>query len=102
MTNKTKSGASKLDYDKAMTIKLLCTTTNLSDTEIADIYGVSRVLVNHIRHQRRWDDIPLHQVGESVSNPLKTIYDVMKTYQLDSLEYRDMKILINNSPNNMN
>lgn len=100
MTNKTKSGASKLDYDKATAIKLLCQTSQLSDGDIADIFGVSRVLINHIRHNRRWDDILLQDEVESPLNPLKTIQEFMTEWEIDKLEYQNIQIFMINPPDN--
>ena len=96
MTNKTKSGASKLDYDKATTIKLLCQTSQLSDGDIGDIFGVSRVLVNHIRHNRRWDDIVLQEEEKNPFNPLKSIQEFMVQWEIDKLEYQNIQIFMNN------
>ena len=96
MTNKTKAGASKLDYDKATTIKLLCQTSQLSDGDIGDIFGVSRVLVNHIRHNRRWDDIVLQEEEKNPFNPLKSIQEFMVEWDIDKLEYQNIQIFMNN------
>lgn len=96
MTNKTKTGAWKLDYDKATAIKLLCDTSELTDGQIADIYNVSRVLINHIRHNRRWDDVPLQEEKINPFNPLKTIQEFMVEWEIDKLEYQNITIFMNN------
>lgn len=96
MTNKTKSGASKLDYEKATAIKLLCQTSHLSDGEIGSIFGVSRVLINHIRHNRRWDDILLQEEEKNPFNPLKSIQEFMMEWEIDKLEYQNITIFISN------
>jgi hypothetical protein len=96
MTSKTKSGASKLDYNKATAIKLLCKTSTLSDGEIGDLFGVSRVLINHIRHNRRWDDVPHQEEKENPFNPLKTIQQFMKEWEIDKLEYQNITIFMSN------
>jgi len=98
MTNKTKTGASKLNYKTAQEIKDICSLTKLTDPQIADIYGVSRVLVNHIRHNRRWTDVSTTQEKEMVCRPLKMIHQMMTEYELDSLEYQGMTIFMLNTP----
>ena len=96
MTRKNKTGAWKLDYDKATTIKLLCDTSELTDGQIADIYNVSRVLINHIRHNRRWDDVPLQEEKINPFNPLKSIQEFMVEWEIDKLEYQNITVFMDN------
>lgn len=44
----------KLDKEDVIQIKLLFETTQLTDTEIAKIYDVSRKHINSMRHGKRW------------------------------------------------
>lgn len=48
-------GASKLTTEDVAQIKQLFETTTLTDAEIADEYGVSRIHINLIRRGKRWD-----------------------------------------------
>lgn len=48
-------GASKLNEEKVLEIKTLFKTTNLKDGEIAKMYDVSRIHINHIRTGYRWN-----------------------------------------------
>lgn len=92
----TKSGASKLDYNKVKTIKMLFQTTDLRDGEIAEIFDVSRVLINHIRNERRWDDSDYRPLVDNPFNPLKNIKDFMDTWNIDKLEYQNLKVFMVN------
>lgn len=47
-------GASKLNKEKLTEIRALF-TQGLSDNEIAEQYGVSRIHINHIRNGHRWN-----------------------------------------------
>jgi hypothetical protein len=49
-------GASKLNDQKVMEIKRLFATTMLCDGDIAEMYEVSRELINQIRSGKRWND----------------------------------------------
>lgn len=48
-------GRIKLDRVQVGTIKGLCETTTLTDTEIAKIFNVSRKHINAIRNKKRWN-----------------------------------------------
>ena len=48
-------GSSKLNEYKVKQIKELFEITNLKDSEIAKIYGVSRTTIYHIRTGKRWN-----------------------------------------------
>jgi hypothetical protein len=48
-------GAWKLTPEDVVEIKNLFATTNLSNQEIADQYGVAREHISHIRLGRRWN-----------------------------------------------
>jgi hypothetical protein len=45
----------KLSVKKVRQIRILCAGTNLTDTQIAKLYGVSRKHINSIRHRKRWN-----------------------------------------------
>ncbi len=45
----------KLTLKKVRQIRLLCMTTHMTDTQIGDMYGVSRKHINAIRHRKRWN-----------------------------------------------
>lgn len=98
-----KKGAIKLNYESAAQVKEICETTKLTDGQIAKAFDISRVHVNHIRHSRRWWDIEdkvyPHNERESVSNPLKTIQEFMKQWELEKLEYQDITIFMFKSDN---
>ena len=49
-------GSSKLNEQKVMEIKRLFATTMLCDGDIAEMYGVSRTLIQMIRNGKRWND----------------------------------------------
>jgi len=49
-------GASKLTEQQVQEIKRLFATTMLCDGDIADMYKVSRELINLIRSGKRWND----------------------------------------------
>jgi hypothetical protein len=49
-------GASKLDEQKVQEIKRLFATTMLCDGDIAEMYGVSREMINQIRSGKKWND----------------------------------------------
>jgi len=98
MTNKSKTGATKLNYETAERVKKLCETTDLIDSEIASVFNISRVHVNHIRHARRWFDVEVittpTEENKVSENPLKMIHDLMVNYGLDKLEYGDMEVFM--------
>lgn len=48
-------GASKLNEEKVRQIKELFATTELTDGQIADQFGVSREHINLIRNGKRWN-----------------------------------------------
>ena len=48
-------GASKLNEEMVAEIKDLFKTTTLKDKEISEMYNVSRIHINHIRHGYRWN-----------------------------------------------
>jgi DNA-directed RNA polymerase sigma subunit (sigma70/sigma32) len=45
----------KLSTQDIIDIRILCVGTNLTDTEIGNIFNVSRKHINAIRHRKRWD-----------------------------------------------
>lgn len=45
----------KLTKKKVRQIRLLCSSTTLTDTAIAEMYNVSRKHINAIRHRKRWN-----------------------------------------------
>ena len=49
-------GASKLNDQQVQEIKRLFATTMLCDGDIAEMYEVSRELINQIRSGKRWND----------------------------------------------
>lgn len=49
-------GASKLTEQQVQEIKRLFATTMLCDGDIADMYGVSRIMINQIRNGKRWNE----------------------------------------------
>ena len=49
-------GAKKLNLKKVSEIKTLFETTKLSDSDIAEKYKVSRILINLIRNGKRWKE----------------------------------------------
>jgi hypothetical protein len=48
-------GKIKLDKNDVRTIKNLIDNSQLTDTEIAKIYGVTRKHINSIRNNKRWN-----------------------------------------------
>lgn len=48
-------GKIKLDKNDVSRIKKLINTTDLNDTEISKIYGVTRKHINAIRNHKRWN-----------------------------------------------
>jgi transcriptional regulator with XRE-family HTH domain len=48
-------GATKLNEDQVKRIKTLFEKTKLTDTDIAEMFGVSREHINLIRNGRRWN-----------------------------------------------
>lgn len=57
MKETTKAGASKLTKERVLVIKELFNFKDLTDTEIGNLFGVSRELINQIRHGNRWNDV---------------------------------------------
>ena len=49
-------GASKLNEKDVEVIKYLFQRTQMTDTEIGNAFGVSRVHINRIRHGKRWNE----------------------------------------------
>ena len=49
-------GAHKLQEQQVQEIKRLFATTMLCDGDIAEMYGVSRTLIQMIRNGKRWND----------------------------------------------
>ena len=49
-------GAKKLNLKKVSEIKTLFETTQLTDSDIAEKYKVSRILINLIRNGKRWKE----------------------------------------------
>jgi hypothetical protein len=49
-------GAHKLNEQQVQEIKRLFATTMLCDADIAEMYNVSRELINLIRNGKRWND----------------------------------------------
>lgn len=45
----------KLTKKKVRQIRLLCSSTTLTDTQIGQMYNVSRKHINAIRHRKRWN-----------------------------------------------
>ena len=99
---KYRRGQSKLDYNDIELIKD-CFTKGLSDTEIGQIFNVTRNHINHIRNNRRWYDLnerpqkvyhPTRE-GETPLNPLKTIQHFMKRWNINMIEYQDICIYLN-------
>ncbi len=49
-------GASKLTEQQVQEIKRLFATTMLCDGDIAEMYNVSRIMINQIRNGKRWNE----------------------------------------------
>ena len=45
----------KLSKKKVKQIRILCEGTTLKDSQIAQMFGVSRKHINAIRHRKRWN-----------------------------------------------
>ena len=54
----------KLDKQDIEVIKDLCINTILLDSEIAELFGVSRKHINSIRNGKRWN----YEFGEHTNN----------------------------------
>lgn len=107
----TKTGAHKLTYEKAYAIQTLLNHSHLTHSDIANMFGISRVMVTHIKKEYRWGDlkekfnsISSHtSEGESPSNPLKTIHTFMNDWGIEEMTYEDMKIfMIKNNSEDIN
>jgi hypothetical protein len=68
------SGKLKLP-ERVMEIKRLFATTDLSDSEIAEMYGVSRPHINAIRNGKHYNYIPNHLVGFTTTHTMIGGYD---------------------------
>ena len=47
----------KLDEKKVKIIQQLLELDDIKDQQIGDLFGVSRELINHIRHGHRWSSV---------------------------------------------
>lgn len=63
-------GSSKLTEQQVQEIKRLFATTMLCDTDIAEMYGVSRPHINAIRNGRHYTNIPNHIVGFTTTHTI--------------------------------
>lgn len=70
-------GASKLNEELVAEIKTLFATTTLKDTEIAEMYNVSRPLITNIRRGIRWNKVQRSFVMKSEIKKLtRTITEI--------------------------
>ena len=66
----------KLNSEKVLLIVGLTNQTNLKDGEIAELFGVSRELINSIRHGHRWSDVTGIKPKETKPTPKESISDM--------------------------
>ena len=76
-------GAWKLNEEQVEQIKSFISTTNISDSRLAEMYDVSRVHINHIRHGRRWN---IEQRKYIMKEELESKYTIHQLQQESSLD----------------
>jgi len=88
---KGKQGASKLTKERVLVIKSLFQFSDITDTDIAVIFNVSRSMINTIRHGHRWKEI--NNSNEEGKNLWEIIESSEKnwttTNKVRSNDYRD-------------
>jgi hypothetical protein len=86
------SGKLKLP-ERVMEIKRLFATTDFSDSEIAEMYGVSRPHINAIRNGKHYKDIPNEIKGFTTTHTMIGGYDYSSGISVVETNY-GMKYLI--------
>jgi len=82
-------GASKLNEEKVEIIKDLLKLGNNTHQQIADLFGVSRILITHINNGRRWnEDIREYQLKTPAKD--KRVKNIIVFYDDGTYEELDV------------
>ena len=89
----------KLTLEQIIQIKKLMISTDLDDSQLSNIFGVSTQHINRIRNGQRWsnlddlmkDDIYLRFTDKSSTEVLKYILDNKDSYYIEELIIRAKK-----------
>lgn len=86
----------KLTEKKVKVIMGLFEETELTDTEIGNIFDISREQINQIRNGRRWTDVTGYLtpdikklIEEDALKALKEIREIQRERELRSNDFRD-------------